>query len=131
MRGKKKTASGEAPEQREGIREEKRGKRLNREMAAVTYIFMILFLVMAGYIAYFVLHDSDKVLNNPYNKRQELLAERVTKGSILSDTGKALAKTRTDNKFRTGRRAWSPVRAILCSRRASTRFLACSMRRGE
>ncbi len=69
-------------------------------MAAVTYIFMILFLVMAGYIAYFVLHDSDKVLNNPYNKRQELLAERVTKGSILSDTGKALAKTRTDNKGR-------------------------------
>ncbi|MCH5265949.1 MAG: penicillin-binding protein 2 [Lachnospiraceae bacterium] len=59
---------------------------------------MILFLVMAGYVVYFVLHDSDKVLNNSYNKRQDLLAERVTRGSILSDTGKVLAQTKTDKK---------------------------------
>ena len=50
-------------------------KKMNREMAVVTYLFMILFLIMAGYIVYFVVHDSDKVLNNPQNKRQELLAK--------------------------------------------------------
>lgn len=73
-------------------------KRQNREMAVVTYIVMILFLVMAGYIVYFVVHDSDTVLNNSYNKRQDLLAKRVTKGSILSDNGKVLAKTVVDEE---------------------------------
>ncbi|MFR5323822.1 MAG: hypothetical protein ACLTHH_06075 [Eubacterium sp.] len=58
-------------------------KKMNREMAVVTYLFMILFLIMAGYIVYFVVHDSDKVLNNPQNKRQELLAKRVTKASTI------------------------------------------------
>ena len=77
-------------------RQKKKAKKLNREMALVTYLFMILFLVMAGYMVYFVVHDSDQVLNNPQNKRQELMAKRVTKGSILSDTGKKLAYTKTD-----------------------------------
>lgn len=79
-------------------KELKKSKRLNREMAAVTYIFMVLFFILAGYVVYFVLHDSDKVLNNSYNKRQDLLAKRVTKGSILSDASKVLAKTVTDKK---------------------------------
>lgn len=74
------------------------GRRQNREMAVVTYIVMVLFLVMAGYLVYFVLHDSDSVLNNSYNKRQDLLAKRITKGSILSDNGKVLAETLTDKK---------------------------------
>lgn len=76
--------------------ENNRGRRQNREMAVVTYIVMVLFLVMAGYLVYFVLHDPDTVLNNSYNNRQELLAKRVTKGSILSDNGKVLAETVTD-----------------------------------
>lgn len=74
------------------------GKRQNREMAVVTYIVMVLFLVMAGYLVYFMLHDSDTILNNSYNKRQDLLAKRVTKGSILSADGKVLAETVTDKK---------------------------------
>lgn len=74
--------------------EEKAGKRLNREMAVITYIIIALFLVMIGYVIYFMIKDSDKVLNNSYNRRQELLAEHVTKGSILSDSGEVLAETR-------------------------------------
>ena len=64
----------------------------------MTYIFMVLFLVLSGYVVYFVIQDSDKVLNNSYNKRQDLLAKRVTKGSILSDNSKVLAETITDKK---------------------------------
>lgn len=64
-------------------------------MAVVTYLFMVLFLIMAGYLLYFVVHDSDRVLNNPANKRQELLAKRVKRGSIVSDTGRVLAETKT------------------------------------
>lgn len=65
-------------------------------MAAITYIFMCLFFFMAGYVIWFLSGDTDLILNNPNNKRQELLAERIVKGSILSDKGKVLAKTVTD-----------------------------------
>lgn len=71
---------------------------MNREMATVTYLFMFLFVFMAGYVIWFLAGDTDQILNNPENKRQDLLAERVTKGSILSDRGKVLAKTVTDGE---------------------------------
>lgn len=76
---------------------EKGSKRQNREMAVVTYLVMTIFFILAGYMVYFIIHDSDQVLNNSANKRQELLAKRVTKGKILSDKGKVLAKTVTDS----------------------------------
>lgn len=76
----------------------KNTKRLNREMAVVSYIFMALFLVMAGFFVYYVAHNSDQILNNAANKRQELLAKRVTRGKILSDSGKVLARTKTNKK---------------------------------
>lgn len=75
--------------------ESKNRKRLNREMAVVTYIFLVLFLFMAGYLIWFIVQDSDQVLNNPANKRQELLAKKVTRGSILSADGTVLAETET------------------------------------
>ena len=65
---------------------EKGSKRQNREMAVVTYLVMAIFFILAGYMVYFIIHDSDQVLNNSANKRQELLAKRVPKGKILSDT---------------------------------------------
>lgn len=71
---------------------------MNREMATVTYLFMFLFVFMAGYVIWFLAGDTDQILNNPENKRQDLLAERVTKGSILSDKGKVLAKTVADDE---------------------------------
>lgn len=67
-------------------------------MATVTYLFMVLFVCMAGYVIWFLSGDTDRILNNPNNKRQELLAERVVKGSILSDRGKVLAKTAVDKE---------------------------------
>lgn len=66
-------------------------------MATVTYIFMFLFVFMIGYVIWFLFGDTDQILNNPENKRQDLLAERVTKGNILSDRGKVLAKTVADD----------------------------------
>lgn len=82
---------------------EKGNRRQNREMAVVTYIVMALFFILAGYMVYFVIHDSDKLLNNSYNNRQELLARRVTKGKILSDHGKVLAETVTDGEGKESR----------------------------
>ena len=83
---------------REERKTEKQKGKLNREMAVITYLILAVFMVMIGYMVYFVVYQSKDVVNNPYNKRQELLAKRVTKGSILSDDGTKLAKTVTDNE---------------------------------
>lgn len=66
---------------------------MNLEMATVTYIVLLIFAIMAGYVIWFLSSDKDKILNNTQNRRQDLLAERVTKGKILSADGKVLAKT--------------------------------------
>ncbi len=86
-------------EEEEESREQRvRRKRMNREMAMVTYIFMILFVFMAGYVIWFLSGDTDQILNNTQNRRQDLLAQRVQKGKILSAGGKVLAKTVTNKK---------------------------------
>lgn len=60
----------------------------------LTYGVVAVFLSMAGYLAYFLAFDSDTIINNSHNPRQELLAERVIKGKILSADGDVLAETR-------------------------------------
>lgn len=55
------------------------------------------FLCMAGYLTYFMVSKSQKIINNPYNKRQEVLAKKVQKGKVLSSDGKVLAETKTDS----------------------------------
>ncbi len=78
---------------------------MNREMAMVTYIILFLFIFMAGYVIWFLSGDTDRILNNPQNRRQELMAQRVTRGRILSAQGKVLAKTNT-KKDGTDRRVY-------------------------
>ena len=73
-------------------------------MAVVTYIFMALFMLLAIYILYFIFHDSDRVLNNPANKRSEIWAKHVTRGKIISSDGQVLAETLTDDDGREKRR---------------------------
>lgn len=96
MRGKRQE-SKELPESG-GKNDAKSSRKLNREMAVVTYIFLALFLVMAAFLVLFVWRDSEQVLNNAANKRQDLLAKRVERGKILSDKGKVLAETKTNKK---------------------------------
>lgn len=62
----------------------------------IIYIFLGLFLLMMGYFAYFISFRSSEVINNAYNKRQEILAKRVVRGNILAQEGEILAKTVVD-----------------------------------
>lgn len=64
----------------------------------IIYIFLGLFALMMGYFTYFQIFRSDEVVNNSYNKRQEVLAERVVRGDILSSEGDVLAHSRVDNE---------------------------------
>lgn len=62
----------------------------------VAYVCVLVFLGMIGYLVHFMVSDSQQIINNSYNKRQELLAQKVIRGEILSADGKVLAQTVTD-----------------------------------
>jgi Cell division protein FtsI/penicillin-binding protein 2 len=64
----------------------------------IIYIFLGLFVFMMGYFAYFIAFRSSEVINNSYNKRQEILSKRVVRGDILALDGTVLAKTNVDDK---------------------------------
>ena len=69
----------------------------NREIMVVTYIFVANFLGLLGYFCYFMIVESKDVINNSYNQRQTLLAERVVRGKILASDGTVLAETITNS----------------------------------
>ena len=64
----------------------------------IMYLFLGLFVCMTGYFTYFIIFRSDDVINNTYNKRQEVLAERIVRGDILSSDGEVLAHTQIDSE---------------------------------
>lgn len=69
----------------------------NREIIHITYLFVGLFVLVIGYFSYFMIAKSNEVINNPYNKRQDLLAEHVIRGKIISADGATLAETVVDD----------------------------------
>lgn len=74
----------------------RRRRDSNREFAVIAYFFIGIFLAMIAYFAYFQIARSEQFINNPYNTRLDSFAERVIRGSIVSDDGTVLAQTRTD-----------------------------------
>lgn len=72
----------------------KKAIRSNREFTIVAYCYILLFLALIGYIVYFQVVRSEDVINNPYNKRQEMFAKQIIRGNITSSDGKILATTK-------------------------------------
>jgi peptidoglycan glycosyltransferase len=71
---------------------EKRKSR-NREIMAVVYSFIILFLAIIGYMVYYNVYIKESVVNNTYNKRIEVMEQETIRGNILASDGTVLAKT--------------------------------------
>ena len=96
-------------------REEKKVKRKpksNQEILLVSYVFVGIFVLLLARFAYFISIESPNVINNTYNKRQELLAERVVRGKILGSNGEVLAETLVD-KYGNEVRSY-PYKNIFC-----------------
>ena len=75
----------------------KYGRSPNRQILQVTYLFVFMFCVLIGYYGYFLVVKSEEVVRNPYNvARIDKEAERVLRGSILSERGDVLAMTQAD-----------------------------------
>ena len=62
----------------------------------ISYFFVLIFVSLIGYLVYFNVRLKDDVLNSPYNKRQNALAQVVTRGELRSADGTTLAYTKTD-----------------------------------
>ena len=52
----------------------------------------VLFGAMALYLAWFLVSDSEAVINNPYNARLSAFEERVIRGRILAEDGTVVAQ---------------------------------------
>lgn len=65
----------------------------NKSILMIAYIFAGLFLSLMFYVAKFVAVDSQEVITNSYNKRQDMFAESVIRGSIISSDNQILAKS--------------------------------------
>lgn len=59
---------------------------------------MGLFLLLAVYFFYLVGYSGRELINNPYNKLQNLLSNSVVRGNIYSSDGELLATTSHDNQ---------------------------------
>lgn len=77
---------------------DKKPVELRKPIFNIIYIFLGLFVLMAGYFSYYIMFQSDDVINNAYNKRQEVLSERIIRGEILSADREILAKTVVDEE---------------------------------
>lgn len=66
---------------------------MNREFTVITYMLVLLFVAMIGYMTYFQVVKSDEILSGPYNRRDQIYAQKVIRGSILADNLEPLAYT--------------------------------------
>lgn len=73
-------------------------KETRKQILNVIYIFLGLFVLVVGYFSYFMIVRSNEVINNTYNKRHDVLSERVQRGMILASQGEILARTVVDEK---------------------------------
>lgn len=70
-------------------------RKVNRQAMVATVVFSAIFLFMIGYYIYFIVVDSQTVVNNSYNRRIDGQADTVVRGTIYSRSGKELAYTDT------------------------------------
>lgn len=71
----------------------KKQKNNNGKMIGVMLVVVCTFVAMIVYLGYFVANNEQKMINNSYNKRQEILLAKNYRGSIYSADGYVLAQT--------------------------------------
>ena len=69
--------------------------KANENILRLAYVVAGIFVCMLLYLGYFIQFESGTAINNTYNPRVNLLAEKVVRGKILSADGQVLARTVT------------------------------------
>ncbi len=81
-----------------------RKMRTNRNMLITMIPVMLLFASLIGYLTYFMLFKSEKMVASPYNRRMAEAGKEVIRGDIKTEDGVILAHTEVDkenNEYRT------------------------------
>lgn len=81
--------------QKEKWKEDKPG---NRQIRQVSMFFSLVLILFFAYFIWFQESESEAIINNPYNKRVEAMASRITRGKILTEDGTVIAQTITDEQ---------------------------------
>ncbi len=68
-------------------------KQVRWEFTVIKYLFVLLFGALIVHFVNFQVNESEDFINNNYNSREDLFAERVVRGEIRSADGKTLAET--------------------------------------
>ena len=74
---------------------EKARRKRNRQLTALTYGFVALFICMMGYLVYFNQVRARSFIRDPHNARLDSMAEHVSRGPITDRNGQVLAETVT------------------------------------
>ncbi len=72
-------------------------KKINIQIAIVTFLFVGAFVGMMGYICFYSITNKQELINNSYNSRQKMLIAKNIRGTIYSKDGDVLAETATDS----------------------------------
>ena len=76
--------------------EKQKNDKKNVPVLVITYFVIFIFIGMMVHLVKYVVVDADSDIANSYNKRQNLYAETVIKGQIISDDGVVLAETKPE-----------------------------------
>jgi len=71
------------------------GRMINRDILKVFGFFALLFCALIVFLIYYMTVQAPTVINNSYNRRSDVLAKTVKRGSILAEDGTVLAYTNT------------------------------------
>ena len=80
--------------------EKDKKKKERKTLFSVIYIFIGLFVLVVGYFSFFLLFRSKDIINSTYNRREEILSDRVIRGKILASDDSVLAETILDENGR-------------------------------
>ena len=58
------------------IKTKKKKINSNAQTLKITYFFLAVFVIMIVYFVKFLIVDGDEVINNPYNKRGQILMDQ-------------------------------------------------------
>lgn len=75
----------------------------NRPIIVFSYSILTVFILMFSYIIFFMFFQSEQVIANPRNIRQDLFADKVERGDIITSDGVVLATSVTDENDITNR----------------------------
>ncbi len=80
----------------EDNRESVSSRGRNTVLALVTYVFVLFFVVLIGYLVYVNVFQRDSLNANAYNTKQDANLDKYIRGTIYSEDGQRLAYTQVD-----------------------------------